>query len=124
MPWSRAVPVFAIEHSGVQSFATLLLSELRDSRRGLEGVGRSGDALAYAQFFVDLSILQECRFRDPRALHARPGAIDVRSLRSDRLCDFLAFRRDSSPRVRDEQSEGHLRSGLVRTALSFGGIRE
>lgn len=42
-----------------------------------------GDALAYAQLFVDLSIRQKFRFRDPRALHIRRGAIDVRSLRSD-----------------------------------------
>jgi len=35
-----AVPVLAIEHSGVQSFAKLLLSEVPGSRRGVEGVGR------------------------------------------------------------------------------------
>ena len=80
----QLVPLSEIEHS--RAYVTAVTAKLRFARYLIhEGayirVGWSGDALAYAQFFNGLPVLQ--KRRETRALHARRRALDVQSLRSN-----------------------------------------
>jgi hypothetical protein len=93
----QLVPLSEIEHLRAYVTAKFHFARYLIHEGAYVRIGWSGDALAYAQFFNGLPVLQ--KRRETRALHARRRALDVQSLRSNWLGNFLAFRGDSSARL-------------------------
>ena len=77
----QLVPLSEIEHSRAYVTAKLHFARYLIHEGAYVRIGWSGDALAYAQFFNGLPVLQ--KRRETRALQARRRALDVQSLRSN-----------------------------------------